>query len=155
MNKFKMFFIQTSTTTPSTHPKTYWGWKVCMQENNLPIETPVELKYNSLVLENWQQGCLTSMTINTSFQWGWNIINHVLKSNRSHQLSHITHSSVIWESDLNHKSCYICTWIGLLILGISTRYSPLMIYHIHKSPETSPYTYTKLTPSSLQSPSTL
>ena len=49
MNQYGMPFVQTSTLTPSMHPKLTEHGKLCMRNNQLPTKTLVELKDNSIV----------------------------------------------------------------------------------------------------------
>ena len=42
-NRYRMFFIQTSTLTPNVHLKSTKHEKFCMQNNQLPFNTQVEL----------------------------------------------------------------------------------------------------------------
>ena len=59
MNRFRMFFVQTSTRPPTHAPKAYQTWK---QNNQLPTKSHDELKDNSN-----KQGEST-----TSYKWtGW------------------------------------------------------------------------------------
>ena len=44
---YGMSFIQTSTLTPSMHPKLTEHGKLCMRNNQLPTKTLVELMDNS------------------------------------------------------------------------------------------------------------
>ena len=53
MNRYRMFFIETSTLTPSMHRKLTKDGKLCMQKNNLRTKTPVELKDNSQTVESY------------------------------------------------------------------------------------------------------
>ena len=45
--QYRIFFIQTSTLTPSMHQKLTKHGKFCMQNNQLPSNTPVEVTDNS------------------------------------------------------------------------------------------------------------
>jgi hypothetical protein len=47
MNHNKMFFVQTTTPAPSMPKKLTEHGKFCMQTNQLPTKTPVELQDNS------------------------------------------------------------------------------------------------------------
>jgi hypothetical protein len=57
-----MFFVQTSTPTPSMHQKSYWTWKV--QNNQLPTKSLVELKDNSIVYrQKDQSSCMSASAV--------------------------------------------------------------------------------------------
>ena len=48
MNRYRMFFVQTSTQHPTHASKAYQTWKVCKQNNRLPTRGHAELKDNSI-----------------------------------------------------------------------------------------------------------
>jgi hypothetical protein len=48
MNRYRMFYIQTSTSPPRMHHKLTKHGKFCKQNNQLPTKTHVELKDNSI-----------------------------------------------------------------------------------------------------------
>ena len=50
MDKDRMFFVQTSTLTPGMHQKLNKHGKYCMQNNQLPTQSLVELMDNSIVV---------------------------------------------------------------------------------------------------------
>jgi hypothetical protein len=47
MNRYRMFFVQTSTLPPWMHHKLTKHGRFCKQNNQLPTKTHVELKDNS------------------------------------------------------------------------------------------------------------
>jgi hypothetical protein len=51
MNRYRMFFIQTSTLPPGMHQKLTKHGRFCRQNNQLPTKTHVELKDNSIKLQ--------------------------------------------------------------------------------------------------------
>ena len=52
MNRYRMFFLQTSTRPPPHAPKVYQTWK---QNNQLPTKSHDELKDNSNKLWNFSK----------------------------------------------------------------------------------------------------
>ena len=59
MNRYRMFYVQTSTLPPRMHHKLTKHGRFCEQNNQLPTKTHVELKDNSIVYENWCRESLT------------------------------------------------------------------------------------------------
>jgi hypothetical protein len=49
MNRYRMFFVQTSTIPPCMHQKLTKHGRFCKQNNQLPTKSHVELKDNSIV----------------------------------------------------------------------------------------------------------
>ena len=49
MNWYRMFYVQTSTLRPRMHQKLTNHGKFCMQNNQLPTKSHVELKDNSII----------------------------------------------------------------------------------------------------------
>jgi hypothetical protein len=49
MNRYRMFFVQTSTLPPRMHPKLTKHGKFCKQNNQLPIKSHDEVKNYSIV----------------------------------------------------------------------------------------------------------
>jgi hypothetical protein len=47
MNRYRMFYLQTSTLPPRMHHKLTKHGRFCKQNNQLPTKTHVELKDNS------------------------------------------------------------------------------------------------------------
>jgi hypothetical protein len=47
MNRYRMFFVQTSTLPPRMHQKLTKPGRFCKQNNQLPTKSHVELKDNS------------------------------------------------------------------------------------------------------------
>ena len=58
--QYRMFFIQTSTLTPSMHQELLKHGKFCIQNNQLPSNTPVELTDNSCKQTSSSIGLLIS-----------------------------------------------------------------------------------------------
>ena len=48
-NRYRMFFVKTSTLTPCMHQKLDNTWKFCKQNNQLPTKSYDELKDNSIM----------------------------------------------------------------------------------------------------------
>jgi hypothetical protein len=59
MNRYRMFFIQTSTLPPCMHHKLTKHGRFCKQNNQLPTKTHVELNDNSIVWEFSLLDCTT------------------------------------------------------------------------------------------------
>jgi hypothetical protein len=53
MNRYKMFFVQTSTLPPRMHHKLTKHGRFCKQNNQLPTKTHVELKDNSIAVDEF------------------------------------------------------------------------------------------------------
>jgi hypothetical protein len=49
MNRYRMFFVQTSTLPPRMHHKLTKHGRFCKQNNQLPTKTHVESKDNSII----------------------------------------------------------------------------------------------------------
>ena len=50
MNRYRMFFVQTSTLPPRTHQKLTKHGKFCKQNNQIPTKSHAELEDNSIDL---------------------------------------------------------------------------------------------------------
>jgi hypothetical protein len=49
MNRYRMFFVQTSTLPPRMHHKLTKHGRFCKQNNQLPTKSHVEFKDNSII----------------------------------------------------------------------------------------------------------
>ena len=65
MNQYKKF-IQTSPSSPSMHPKLIEYEKFCMQNNQFPTKSPVELKNTSNV---WQESARKQFISMKCWNW--------------------------------------------------------------------------------------
>jgi hypothetical protein len=73
MNWYRMFFVQSSTPTPSMHQKLIDHGKFCMQNNQLQIKTLVELKDNYIGNMNFLglERLCTCVDIFLQRHWWW------------------------------------------------------------------------------------
>jgi hypothetical protein len=90
MNRYRMFFVQTSTIPPRMHQKLSKHGKFCKQNNQLPTKSHVELKDNSTIMPppHW----LDQITNIFPLKSRWSSLG----SREGTQLSQCTYKNLLW-----------------------------------------------------------